>query len=278
MTLIEVMIAIAILGFIMVAVVGITDNAYNSKERTTLINQDNLSAETALERLEADFSQIWSPLYFSQPFSGTMDPNTNPGVVEMVYLYERHPRLKMPSKEGLPIPIFRSREKSEFIFLTTANRRRVENQKQSQFMWVRYYLGDGPKRDLPEGAAQVGGSNKALLRQTFADDVWSKDELDFEGTRAAVLLENVEEMEFQFWSTRTRKWETNLMTIPQGDMLQRGIQISLKWTDSRGIKRSTIRWMRPLWPAVVPADQNTNPNAPAGQQPAGALDPDESQP
>lgn len=274
MTLIEVLIAIAILGFIMVAVVGITDNAYNTKDRTTRINADNLSAETALARLEADFTQIWSPLYFSQPFNGTMDPNTNPGVVEMVYLYERHPRLKMPSKEGLPIPIYRSREKSEFIFLTSANRRRVENQKQSQYMWVRYYLGDSAQQDVGDGVALVSGSKKALLRQTFSDDVWSKEEFDFEGTRASVLLDNVEEMEFQFWSPRTRKWETNLTTLPENGLVQRGLQITLKWTDSQGFKRSTIRWMRPLWPTVFPNDQATptQPTQP-GQTPVGTPPP-----
>lgn len=255
MTLIEVMIAITLLGFIMIGVVTITDNSRGAKERTALVDQDNLAAEAAMARLEADFAQIWSPLYFTQKFTGSFDPNTNPEILETVYLYERHPRLRLPSKEGLPIPIFRSKEKTEFVFLTSSNRRRLENQKQSQFMWVRYYLGDPPAGDPDAPGSDVKpGATKALLRQVFSDDPWSKEELDFEDTRSAVLLENVEKMEFKFWSPQTKKWESSLTALPDGEHLQRGLQIALTWYDSQGHKRETVRSMRPLWPAVTPQD------------------------
>jgi len=243
----------------MIGVVSITDNSRGAKERTAQVDQDNLAAEAAMARLEADFTQIWSPLYFTQKFTGSLDPNTNPAVVETVYLYERHPRLRLPSKEGLPIPIFRSKEKTEFVFLTTANRRRLENQKQSQFMWVRYYLGEPPVVDeavAPRtGSAAVSASaTKALLRQVWADDPWSKEELDFEDTRSAVLLEKVEKVEFKFWNPQTKKWESSLTSMQDGELLQRGLQIALTWYDSQGHKRETVRSMRPLWPAVAPQD------------------------
>ena len=139
MTLIEVMIAITLLAFVILGVTSITENSQNAKDRTLQTDRDNMQIETVFSRLDWDFSQIWSPLYFTQKFAGTLNPQTMPGLEEMIYLYENHPRFRLPSKEGLPIPTFRSREKSEIIFLTSGNRRKIENQKQSNFMWVRYY-------------------------------------------------------------------------------------------------------------------------------------------
>jgi prepilin-type N-terminal cleavage/methylation domain-containing protein len=68
-TLIEVLIAILLLSFITIGVVTITENAMNTKDRTTQLNEDNLQIETAMSRFEWDFSQIYSPLYFSTPMT-----------------------------------------------------------------------------------------------------------------------------------------------------------------------------------------------------------------
>jgi hypothetical protein len=208
-----------------------------------------------MARIEWDFSQVWSPLYFSQKFTGTLDPSTNPGVEEVAYLYENHPRFRQPSKEGLPIPKFLLREKNEIIFLTTSNRRKLEDQKQSHFMWVRYYVGDTILQVAADGS---GGSEektvKSLMRQVFPDDPWAKEELTIDTTRSAVLLENIENLEFLFWNKATKKWESNLATIVDGEALWRGMQVNLTWLDSKGLERKTSRWLRPLWPSAIPQD------------------------
>jgi prepilin-type N-terminal cleavage/methylation domain-containing protein len=64
-TLLEILIAITLLAFITLGVVNITENAALTMERTGEINKNNLQAETAFSRFEWDFSQIYSPLYFS---------------------------------------------------------------------------------------------------------------------------------------------------------------------------------------------------------------------
>lgn len=264
MTLIEVMIAIVLLAFVMFGVTSITENSQNAKDRTIQTDKDNMQIETVFARMDWDFSQIWSPLYFSQRYQGNLNPQANPGIEEMLYLYERHPRFRMPSKEGLPIPIFRSPEKSEFIFLTLGNRRKVENQKQSNFMWVRYYLGDTPKSPGDEdagGSIAEGKTNKSLLRQVFPEDVWAKEEFDFDNTRSSSMLDNVESLEFQFWNPIAKKWETNIKTVPDGENIQRGLKIIVKWFDGRGNKRSIERWLRPSWTLYMPKDQPTNPGA-----------------
>lgn len=261
MTLIEVMIAIVLLAFVMFGVTEITSNSQNAKDRTIQTDKDNMQIETVFARMDWDFSQVWSPLYFSQRYQGNLNPQANPGIEEMLYLYERHPRFRMPSKEGLPIPIFRSREKTEFIFLTLGNRRKVENQKQSNFMWVRYYLGDTPKTPGADDSGVISGegkTNKSLLRQVFPEDVWAKEEFDFDNTRSSSMLDNVESLEFQFWNPIGKKWETNIKTVPDGENIQRGLKVIVKWFDGRGNKRSMERWLRPSWTLFVPRDQSAN--------------------
>lgn len=261
LTLLEIMIAIVLLAFVMFGVIAIIDNSQNTKDRTIQLDRDNLQIETAMSRIEWDFSQIWSPLYFSQKFTGNLDPSTNPGVEEIAYLYENHPRFRQPSKEGLPIPKFLLREKNEIIFLTTANRRKLEDQKQSHFMWVRYYVGESTIQE--EGAGEEK-TVKSLMRQVFPEDPWAKEELTIDTTRSAVLLENVENVEFTFWNKATKKWESNLSTIIDGEALWRGMQVNLTWFDSKGQERKASRWLRPLWPSVIP--QDPAPNVQGGGQ------------
>lgn len=257
MTLIEVMIAIVLLSFVILGVTSITEDSQNAKDRTVQTDRDNMQIETVMSRLDWDISQAYSPLFYSQRFQGSLDPQSAPALAEMMDLYENNPRFRMPSKEGLPIPILRSREKTEFIFLTTGNRRKLENQKQSNFMWVRYYLGETPRMegDVPVEANAEGTTSKSLLRQVFAEDVWSKEDLDFEGVRSSSLLDNVESMEFQFWNMATKKWESNLKTIQDGEHLVRGVRFLITWFDGRGSKRTAERWFRPNWPRWVPNDQ-----------------------
>ncbi len=251
LTLLEIMISIVLLSFVMLGVVAIVDNSQNTKDRIVVQDRDNLQIETALNRMHWDFSQLWSPMYFSQRFMGNMDPNLNPGIEEVRLLYDSHPRLRAPSKEGIPIPIFQNREKGDLIFLTTSNRRRLENQKQSNFSWVRYFVSDSKVMDEASGQELV---TKALMRQVFADDPWAKEELALDSARTTVLLENVEELDFQFWNPTAKKWETNMKTVQDGESIIRGLKVYVKWKDSKGLERETTRFFRPTWPQVIIAD------------------------
>lgn len=251
LTLLEIMISIVLLAFVMLGVVAIVDNSQNTKDRIVQQDQDNLQIETALGRMHWDFSQLWSPLYFSQRFMGNLDPNVNPGIEEVRFLYDSHPRLRAPSKEGVPIPIFQNREKGDLIFLTTSNRRRLENQKQSNFSWVRYFISDSKVLDETSGQELV---TKALMRQVFADDPWAKEELPLDAARTTVLLENVEELDFQFWNPGNKKWETNMKSVQDGESVIRGIKLYVKWKDSKGLERETTRFFRPTWPQVMIQD------------------------
>ncbi|MGE3610063.1 MAG: type II secretion system protein J [Bacteriovoracaceae bacterium] len=273
-TLIEILIAITLLAFITIAVVSITDNAIHTKDRTTEINKNNLQIETAMSRFEWDFSQIYSPLYFSTVLNmnnqgldqngmpqggGAANPNaqTNPMLQQyyenLAMRFQQNENFMAVSKEGIPVPRLYSPDKTVFQFFTSSNRRKIENTKQSHFAWVRYTLGDQPaKEDLPEG---VPKSLKSFVRYFTADDPYSDKRMNVEDMKAAVLLEDVESLEFQFWDMNKRKWETSLTNIQDGQSIVKGVKILITWYDSLGVKRSAERIFRPHWPMALIQDQ-----------------------
>lgn len=295
-TLLEILIAITLLAFITLGVVNITENAAQTKERTTEINANNLQIETAMSRFEWDFSQIYSPLYFTTVMNfqntnnfaggdnqgidggGGVNQGTQQGAQQgaqggatspylqqyyeqLVQRFERNEHFSAVSKEGYPIPRFYAPEKNVFEFFTSSNRRKLENTKQSHFAWVRYSLAE--QEDLPgdeEENKNIPKSLKSLVRYFSADDPYSDKRLDIEDAervKGAVLLRNVENLEFQFWDFQKRKWETSLRSIAGGESVIRGIKVLITWYDSTGNKRSTSRIFRTHWPMVTPQDQPT---------------------
>jgi prepilin-type N-terminal cleavage/methylation domain-containing protein len=282
-TLLEILIAITILAFITLAVVDITENAAQTMERTTEINKNNLQIETAMSRFEWDFTQIYSPLYFSTAMNlnqasgtdysnlGNTDPTraavpavpatpVNPQLQayyeNMLQRYQLNEHFSGVSKDGIPIPRFYSPEKNVFEFFTTSNRRKMQNSKQSHFGWVRYSLMDKKEEIGAEENPLIPKSLKNFVRYFTADDPYDDKRINVEDgkVKAGILLENVESLEFQFWNPNRKAWETNIKTVPAGENALRGVQISLVWYDTQGIKRTTVRVFRTLWPMSVVND------------------------
>jgi len=273
-TLLEILIAITLLAFITLGVVNITDNAVVTMERTSEINKNNLQAETAMSRFEWDFSQLYSPLFFStQRNLAQLTNNTNPNAgnntntnleyqtyLEQIQLrFQNNEHFSGISKEGLPIPRFFSPEKDVFEFFTSSNRRKIENTKQSHFAWVRYSLANQEPDEDKEQNSNIPKSLKSFVRYFYADDPYDNERIDIESNKikGAVLLKNVEQLQFQFWDPTKRKWETSLRSIMGAENLLRGVKILLTWYDDSGNKRSLERIFRPLWPMVAPKDPLT---------------------
>ncbi len=307
-TLLEILIAITILALISLAVVSITENAALTKERTTEVNENNLQIETAMNRFEWDLSQVYSPLYFSTLMSMNNAPvGGNPGGAggnsgtdgdandivppaptgpgagmgplaqqyfeQLIQRFERNEHFMGVSKEGFPVPRFYAPEKSVFEFFTTSNRRKVENQKQSHFAWVRYALAEQTQTEEEEKNPEMPKSLKSLVRYFSAEDPYSEKRInieDLDRVKGAVLLRNVEKLEFQFWDLQRRKWETSLRAIQNGESIIRGVKVLITWYDSFGAQRSASRIFRTHWPLVAPQDQSgQTTGAQAGMQ-AGA--------
>lgn len=268
MSLMEVMIAVTLLAFVMIGIITVTENSMNAKDRTIQVNKDNLAIENAISRLEWDLSQLYSPLYFSTITQKVLDPSVNQctNCQDLFQYYENNPRFKSPSVDGLPIPIYNSKDKTEFIFLTSSNRKKIVKAKQSYYSWIQYSLGEDrvyPDDDSTE--TKTPKTSKALIRKVINEDIFKNDSLDFENTRPMYLLSNVETLEFSFWNHQTRKYESSLTTIPLGQHLLRGIKVDISWLDSNGNKRSTSRLFRPLWTffdaqALAQANNQNNTN------------------
>lgn len=278
-TLLEILIAITLLAFITLGVVSVTENAALTKERTTQMNSNTLQIETALSRFEWDFSQIYSPLYFSTVMNvnpnrenpdGPLNPVIQQHYEQLVRRFERNEHFSSVSKEGLPIPRFHAPEKDVFEFLTSSNRRKIENTRQSHFAWVRYSLANVKSFDEENVHPDIPKGLKSFVRYFAPDDPYDDKRLDIENiekVRSAVLLNHVEKLEFQYWDYNRKKWETTLRSVAGGENALRGIKIFLTWYDSSGHKRTLTRIFRNHWPMVIPQDPVAN--RPAGGNQAG---------
>jgi prepilin-type N-terminal cleavage/methylation domain-containing protein len=288
-SLLEILIAVALLGILSLGVVNITEDAANTKDRTQEVNENNLQIETAMSRIEWDFLQIYSPLYFSSVMN--MNPNAQmntssstamssppPGqppassqvaasqvnpylqqyYEQLIQRFERNEHFRAVSREGLPIPRFYAPERDVLEFFTSSNRRKLENQKQSHFGWVRYSLAPQEPTEKEDTNPNIPKSLRSLVRYYSADDPYSDKRLDIgdaEKIKPGVLLRNVEKLEFHYWDYQRRKWETSLRSIQDGESLIRGLKVIVTWYDNFGTKRVTTRIFRTHWPMVTPQDQ-----------------------
>lgn len=247
LTLIEVLIAIVILSFIVLGIASITGSSQDTALKVVAEDRQILQVETAMARIEWDVSQAYSPLFFSH----AMEPSglsESEGQVynEMVDRYTTNSRFAFPSYEGLPVPIFEARDKKQFTFFTTSNRRKFKNSKQSHFAWVRYDL------DTVKAREEDGEDTKALIRKFNSENVFSPQDIQWEDVKSQILLRNVEKLVFEFWNPGTSKWTENFATVKDGAHIIRGIKVNLEWIDPDGIKRTFIRVFRPLYPNFEP--------------------------
>lgn len=272
-TLMEVLIAITILSFIMVSIITIQDNGIATKERVIVEDQDWLQVETAFSRLEWDFSQIHSPLYYSHE----MRPSQNPTEEEQeVYSmltapYMNNDNFAFPSYDGHPVPIFKLEDKNTLTFFTTSNRRKFKNIKQSNFAWVRFKLEKlASSRDSDSDDNER--NTKSLVRYFYPDNPFSAGPIPWDDLKGQVLLRNIEDIKFELWDREQRKWQENMDVIPNGAHKIQGLKVTLNWLDKDANKYEFVRILRPLQPHFIPEDMyqlklnnpNSNSSAPPG--------------
>jgi hypothetical protein len=211
----------------------------------------------------------------AQPGAQQMNPQLQAYYEQVVERMQMNEHFSGLSKEGLLIPKFFAPEKNIFEFFTTSNRRKMENTKQSSFAWVRYGLSDMTQdqvkyseENAKEGV-QIPKGLKNLTRWFDPNDPWGTKKIDIERVKGAVLLENVEALEFSYWDVQKRKWETSIRSVQNGINILRAVKVFITWYDSQGVKRSAERIFRNHWPLVAPNDQAAGANGIPGQT-AGA--------
>ncbi len=266
-TLVEVLIAIVLLGFISLYTYKMVDNNTDTKDRVLKEDQLLMQTLTAMNRLDNDFSQLYSPLFsFSKASPVNPQGNYENQEQDNYAQQESLPTFDGKTKNGLLIPQFISDDKSTIQFLTTANRRKVADSKESRYAWIRYSL----QTTIDEEDRKLGGYD--LIRQILPVDIYSSDILSIlkdtnaAKSRAQVILTHVKSLEFSFWDEKTKKYVTSLQELNENKNLVRLIKVNLVWIDANTNEQKIEKNFRVLYPNfqvkqddlnMAPADPNT---------------------
>lgn len=226
-TLVEVLIAIMLLAFISLQTFRMIDDSTDTKETVLREDQVLLQTLTAVNRLDSDFSQLYSPLFAYSKANPATDPNA---------VYQDNSTSKGSfdgkAKNGMIIPQFQTEDKSTLVFLTMANRRKMVDSKESRFTWVRYSLRRAEKTDETSDteAAKASLGTEELVRQTISTNVYASD-LNWSEAKSQVLLTHVKSIEFSFWDERGKKFVSSLQDLNENKNAVRSLKMNLIWVD-----------------------------------------------
>lgn len=244
LSLLEILIAMTLLAFVMFGVISVTTDSTETKDRIVAEDREYMSVETAFTRMDWDFSHIYSPLFFGQRF--VIKDNEQEKYLNLIERLQVNKQFTAIDEDGRPIPLFENPESYTFEFFTASNRRKFEDQRQSNFAWVRYTLIDEDRDDSSINSEQSG--SKALVRYYNANDPYSIDRLIIDEIKPQVLLNNVEELKFSFWDINKKDFVSSLDQVVDGFSKIYGIKVEVIIKDSLGVKRTLTRVFRSLFP------------------------------
>lgn len=253
-SLVEVLIAITILAFISLSTVVMVDKNINTKD--TVIEEDGafMQTLTAINRIDADFNQLYTPL-FNSVKAKNKSANTN--------AYDDNNHFSNLTFDGLTesndiIPKIISEDKSTLIIFTQSNRRKFENSKESRYAWIKYKLISMP-RDENNPDKEISGRFN-LVRQVIATDIYNPQQ-DWDSVKEQLLLENIKELTFSFWDIRNKKFSTSLNDLGELKYVPRLIKTEIKWFDLNGNEKEIYKISRVINPYFDPSvDQKNKPN------------------
>lgn len=245
-TLIEVLIAITILAFLMAGVYTIVSNSVDTKDRVLAEDKSFVQVMRAFDRLQGDVAQLWTPLYSHAKYNATIERARaqQAGQEFKPSPFKATDRFPFETVTGKPAPAIVSEEKSEIIFFTAANRRKLQNSKQSRYAWVKHSLRKSDNVVTSDDAPDAGQSE--WIRTFQNENLWDEN-FNFDDTPPQVLLRGVKALEFNFWDQRSEKWVDRLQDSTDPDLLH-VLKVKLTWIDPDGAEQTFERVMRPIWP------------------------------
>jgi hypothetical protein len=247
-TIFEILIAITILSFMMFGIVSISTDSLDTKDRVLSEDRETLQVESAFSVFNWDFSQLYSPMFFSTRFT-KKNEHDEEAYEALMERYSNNPNFDAPDKDGLPIPKIVSENKKELLFFTISNRRKIEDSKSSKFAWVKYQLISVEKNEDNEF-----DTGQAIARYFKAKDPYSNEKFDTENIKPQILLKNLKELKFEFWNPSTQKFVNDLSTVPNGNTKLDAVRLSFTWIDKVGSEREEERIFRVNWPYFDPAE------------------------
>lgn len=251
-TLIEVLVAITVLSLLMAMMYGIVQDSTETKDKITSEDRESLQLVTALERLELDISQLYSPLYFSAPYSKFSNENReteeednsedgDSKTIDPLSTFEPSERFPAITMSGDIVPALLNETKTELIFMSTSNRRILENAKQSRFNWIKYGLRSMTKETERKGAQYE------LVRSVESENIYNK-EFNWDKVKEHVLLSEIKNFQFQFWDRETKKFVDSLNQLSKDKLTPRVIKVVIVWINKDDIEVEIERTFRPLFP------------------------------
>ena len=173
LTLLEVLITIAILGFLGIAVFTIVSQSTDSQDRLIAEDRSFVQVQSGLKRIDEDFQQLYSPLFYDSPEKPKDgDQSSNPYQDTIAVSnphYTEHPYFDGITSGGdILFQRFFFQKAKEIIFFTRSNIRRFSESKETSFQWVRYFI---------DGSEEYEGYSR-LMRQTLKTNIYGR-ELDW---------------------------------------------------------------------------------------------------
>ena len=257
-TLIEVLIAITLLSAVMIGIITLTDNTFDTADRVIREDEERLALETAFSRMEWDLSQLYTPLYFSHLLKPEgMSEDEGEIYNSIIDKYQRNSRFNLLSYDYIPVPLFKIEDKTTLTVFTNANRRKLENLKQSNFAWIQYSL-EPNDEEIPEGIEQTTAkevqSSKMLIRKIQNSNVYGSSQIEWDKIKSQVLFRKVNKLKYEFWNKETDKWTDNIELIKNGANHIKGIKVTMDYYDQDNLEKTTVRIFRPLYPDFEPED------------------------
>ena len=243
-TLIEILIAIAILSFMAIGVFQIVSQSTDTAETVTIEDQEFVQIVSALKKIDRDFSSLYSPLYFSAPMGLAESEQSDDIYKDAEKLpinqkYKDHSLFDGTTEDGHPIPAIFYEKNTEIIFFSSGHRRKYEDEKESIFSWVRYFVATNP--DDTELSI--------LYRQEIGENIFTSD-LDWGSAPAFPLINNIAKLEIFFWDSKKEDWSDSISE--DSKYLGRAMKIQLIWKDINGNENTEVKTYRILWTEFDP--------------------------
>lgn len=256
LSILEVLIASTILAMIGIAVVNITNNSIDRKDKVLSEDKDVLQVEMAMSLLQSDFSQLYSPMLFST--------KAKPKSIEIEAFskYEGNERFPFATELEHPVPAYRNPDKQTFEFFTTSHRRRTSESKQSNYSWVRYNIRPTSKEKNEDDSEKDKREEKGtyeLVRLSLADNPYAPEGPDITKVKSFIVLRYLSSFEFNFWDPKNKKFVESIKDAQDAQYSLRAIKVKFSWLDVNAAEIKEERVFYNSWPYF---EEKTKPDQP----------------
>lgn len=210
-----------------------------TKERTLSEDRQFLQVQTAMQRMAQDFAQAYSPLYHS--YVASSRPNRERrGQGQSAHRPYRTTTFPRTTYQGLQVPVVVNEENGAISFLTTSNRRKIQNSKESQYAWISYSLENNPDDDKRADAV--------IIRRVLSTDPYTEDVIREDTFTEQRLLDNVSSLRFEFWDSQRKRFVERTRNMSSEIHLLRAVRANIVWVNEQGQEESFERIFRPFFP------------------------------